>query len=135
MSFTRRPTVAGGMLSATAMWDGGTSSSSIARICASCAVEQPRRILHVAGFDGLEQAAAAVDAADRLNQVERRGVLVEQAVGAGDARRDAQSLVGVRGVDEHPRRREQALDEATGAQAGDLRRVAVEQHDVRPGAP
>jgi hypothetical protein len=64
---------------------------------------------------GSSRAAAAVDAADRLNQVERRGVLVEQGVGAGDARRDGQSLPGVRGVDDHPRGWKEALDEAARA--------------------
>ena len=36
-------------------------------------------MLYVAGSDGLEQLAAAVDDADRLDEVKGGGVLVEQA--------------------------------------------------------
>jgi hypothetical protein len=77
-------------------YTAGQSHGMSAKVQGGSAHRRPRmsstRRPTLAGSNGVESLAAAVDDTDRLDQVERRGVLVEQAVGAGDACRDAQTL-------------------------------------------
>jgi hypothetical protein len=81
---------------------------------------------------GREDRGAVGDDADRGQELRLRGVLEQEAAGAG-AQRLVHDLVEIEGREhEHPRRLRQVLQAPRGLEAVDVGHAHVHQHDVGP---